>query len=675
MEALLDVLFRQSPVGLHLLDTDLRVVRVNSATQAMHGIQDEELVGRTLAEVYGLVDAQAVEEQVRAVLNGGRPLVNQTVRVRAADDPQRERLYSLSAFRLQDRNANVFAVVLQVVDITEREKARLRLRVLSRARERVGSTLDVLATCRELADVLVPDIADTVSVDVVDAVIRGDDPPLATFAPHRPMRRAAFRSAFEGYTPQYSVGAVYDIPGPTPYTQVLADLSPRVVPLTDDLPWITADPARGKAIRELGAHCLLVVPLTVHGSVLGLVSLYRQVQADGFDADDTALLLDVADHAALCIDNARRYTREHALAATLQRHLLPPRRISRTAVEITHTSLAPAGRGQWTDVIDLHGARTALVVGDVAGHGLQATTMMGQLRTVIHSLAGFDVGPDELLARLHDTTLVLAGELAALPAGDPLHKQPLLADCLYAVYDPISHRCTVARSGSAGLIIAYPDGTTYTPEIPAGPRLGEQDRSPFAAITFEIPENTVLALSTLANDTPERVHGPHAIRAALSRPHRTLQELCDEIVYALPPADPRTDVVVLLARTKSFPRDQFATWPLNPHAGAVAAARRHIRDRLASWQVDEDRAYTAQMIVSELVTNAIRYARAPIVLRLINDGTLTFEVRDGSLAAPHLRHARTIDEGGRGLFIVGQLSQDWGTRYARGGKTIWAELA
>jgi anti-sigma regulatory factor (Ser/Thr protein kinase) len=300
---------------------------------------------------------------------------------------------------------------------------------------------------------------------------------------------------------------------------------------------------------------------------------------------------------------------------------------------------------------------------------------MGQLRTVIRSLAGFDLGPDELLARLHDTTLVLAAELAAVPAGNPLHEQPLLADCLYAVYDPISRGCTVARSGSAGLVIAYPDGITYTPEIPAGPRLGEQDRSPFAAITFEIPEDTVLALSTLANDTPEPVHGPHAIRAALSWPHRTLQELCDQIVYTLPPADSRTDVVVLLARAKSFPRDQVATWPLDPHPESVAAARHHVRDRLATWQVDEDRAYTAQLIVSELVTNAIRYARAPIVLRLINDGTLTFEVRDASLAAPHLRHARTIEEGGRGLFIVGQLAQDWGSRYTRDGKTVWAELA
>jgi PAS domain S-box-containing protein len=673
-EALLDVLFSQSPVGLHLLDTDLRVLRVNAATRAMHGIREEQLIGRPLAKAYGLVDAQEIEEQVREVLDGGKSLVNRTVRVRVPDESEQERLYALSAFRLQDRDGKAFAVALQVVDVTEREKARLRLRVFSTAREKVGRTLDVLATCRELADVLVPDIADAVSVDVVEAVIRGDDPPLAPPPLETPMRRAAFRSAAERYTALYPVGARFDLPGRTPYTQALSDLRPRTVELSEDLPWIAADPARVRAIRELGAHSMLVVPLTVHGSVLGLISLYRHAHSRGFDGEDTAVLLDVADHAALCVDNARRYTREHALAATLQRQFLPPRRLSRTSVEIAHASLAPPGGGQWTDVIGLPGARTALVVGDVAGRGIQATTVMGQLRTVIHSLASFDVGPDELLARLHDTTLVLAGEMAALPAGDPLREEPLLADCLCAVYDPLSRRCTVARSGSAGLVVAYPDGTIHTPEIPAGPRLGEQDRSPFAAITLDIPEDTVLALSTLANDTPERVHGPQPIRAALSRPLRRLQELCDEIVYALPPADTRTDVVVLLARAKAFPPDQVATWNLHADPAAVATARQHVRDRLATWQVDPERRFTAELIVTELVTNAIRHAQAPIRLRLINDGTLTCEVRDASLAAPHLRHARTVDEGGRGLFIVGRLSQDWGTRYARDGKTIWAEL-
>ncbi|MCG0063313.1 ATP-binding protein [Streptomyces tricolor] len=94
--------------------------------------------------------------------------------------------------------------------------------------------------------------------------------------------------------------------------------------------------------------------------------------------------------------------------------------------------------------------------------------------------------------------------------------------------------------------------------------------------------------------------------------------------------------------------------------------------QLSAWDM-EDEAFATELIVSELVTNAIRYAEPPVQLRLIRDRTLSVEVSDGSSTAPYLRHARTTDEGGRGLLLVSQFAQRWGTRYEDRGKTIWVE--
>ncbi|MEU2622980.1 ATP-binding protein [Streptomyces sp. NPDC007157] len=108
---------------------------------------------------------------------------------------------------------------------------------------------------------------------------------------------------------------------------------------------------------------------------------------------------------------------------------------------------------------------------------------------------------------------------------------------------------------------------------------------------------------------------------------------------------------------------------------AVGQARAGARRQLGTWGVHDETTYTTELIVSELVTNAIRYGAPPVQLRLIKDGRLTCEVHDNSASSPHLRHARTADEGGRGPFISGQLSEDWGVRYTSdtGGKTVSTE--
>ncbi|WP_329158506.1 ATP-binding protein [Streptomyces sp. NBC_01717] len=201
-----------------------------------------------------------------------------------------------------------------------------------------------------------------------------------------------------------------------------------------------------------------------------------------------------------------------------------------------------------------------------------------------------------------------------------------------------------------------------------------------------------LCLHTLTSDTrgerPCFLHHRARVRTFVQRAGRpgpppaavgprpgALQDICDDAVNRLGNAPATGDAVLLLARTGVFPADQVASWDLDNQPESVGQARARTRRRLATWGVDDETAYTTELIVSELVTNAIRYGAPPVQLRLIKGRTLTCEVHDSSPSAPHVRHARTVDEGGRGLFISAQLSEDWGVRNTSdtGGKTVWAE--
>src|SRR5258708_2028056 len=265
----------------------------------------------------------------------------------------------------------------------------------------------------------------------------GEAPPLAPLGREVPLRRAAFR--YSGGEPQiqaHQVGDVRPLPFPGPYAQVLTDLKPRVLDVRPDMPWLPADPARAEAIRASGARALLAVPLALRGAVFGLLSLYRTEQAGSFDETEVDLTLGLAAETALSIDRARLYTREHTIAATVQRRLLPARQCSQTGIEIAHAQVfGDAGGGGWCDSFTVAGARTALAVGQISGQGIQAAAAMGELRTVVRSLARLDLEPDELVARLNDTTILLAGERAALPPSDPCQRDPLTASCAYAIYD------------------------------------------------------------------------------------------------------------------------------------------------------------------------------------------------------------------------------------------------
>ncbi|RSO08315.1 protein phosphatase [Streptomyces sp. WAC 05379] len=669
--SMLEALFTQSPIGLHLFDTNLRVLRVNTATPFMRNASLDDLRGRRVRDVYPLVEEDA-EALLREVLDTGIPVRQHMVRAHVEGDEPQERTFEVNALRLEDPHGKVLGVGVSAVDVTERERAHAHTKLLDAVRGNVGRTLDPAVTGEELSATLVPAFADIAVVEVVDSVIRGDDAPLAPLPTGTLVVRTAFRSAHPRPPEAHSVGDVRCLAGPTPFTQALADLRPRLERLGTATPWLAADPALAEAIRSSGAHSLLVVPLTLRDAALGIVSLYRTEDSPAFDEDDRALAVEVATHTALCIDNARRYTHEHTIAATVQRRLLPRRPEAHAWLETAYLSLTGADPGAWYDTTALASARTAIVVGKVAGRGLNAAATMGQLRTAVRSMSAFELTPDELLARLHDTANRLAAERAHLPYGDPLRHEELRADCAYAVHDPLTGVCSMAAAGHLTPLIVRPDGTVSAAAA-AGPRLGSSDGTPFAAVEIDAPAGSVLVFTSDSLLTSYLAENPGPLAAPSDYADRPLQDLCDALVYAIPAGMGVHDAAVIVARAQDFPSNRFAAWPIDAAPAAVAEARRRTRRQLAEWNVDDETAYDTQLIVSELVTNAIRYGSPPLELRLIHDRSLTCEMRDAGSAAPHLRHAGTVDEGGRGLFITAQLAQAWGTRFTPPAKTIWAE--
>ncbi|GAA3291526.1 hypothetical protein GCM10020295_08560 [Streptomyces cinereospinus] len=422
----------------------------------------------------------------------------------------------------------------------------------------------------------------------------------------------------------------------------------------------------------------MAVPLRVGGVTLGLAVFGRHQRPEPFDPEDLRLAERLTTRAAVSIHNARRHTRERTNTMTLQRSLLPRTLPDQSALEIASRYL-PAGTesgvgGDWFDVIPLSGARVALVVGDVVGHGMRAAATMGRLRTAVRTLADVDLPPDELLTHLDDLIIHLSADEAG-PEGAGEAAGGIGATCLYVVYDPVSRRCTLARAGHPPPAVVSPDGAVYLLDVPVGPPLG-LGGLPFETVETELPEGSILTLYTdglLQTRDQDLDDALDRMFAALARPASSLETVCDRILTGLVTCRPDDDIALLVARTRALHGDRVAAWDLPPDPTVVARARRCTTDQLTAWGLDEA-TFVTELMVSELVTNAIRYGRPPIQLRLIHENTtLICEVSDSSSTAPHMRRARTYDEGGRGLLLVAQLSQRWGTRHAPVGKTIWAE--
>ncbi|MDX3524991.1 SpoIIE family protein phosphatase [Streptomyces sp. ID05-39B] len=552
------------------------------------------------------------------------------------------------------------------------EVAGGRLQLLYEASTRIGTTLDMKRTAEELTEVAVPRFADFATVELVQSVLQGDEPTGAG----REMRRIATAGIRED-TPLHPAGKLMRYVPDTPLAIGMTNGRPILVAhLATADEWRAQDPERAQKVIQSGIHSMISVPLQARGQLLGVVAFWRSEQ-DPFEPDDLSPAEELTARAAVCIDNARRYTREHTTAVTLQRSLLPGALPELSALEVGHRYLpAQAGvGGDWYDVIPLPGARVALVVGDVVGHGLHAAATMGRLRTAVHNFAALDLPPDELLAHLDDLITRIDQDAAA--EGDT--EAVTGATCLYAVYDPVSGRCVLARAGHPGPALVSPDGSVTFPEIPVAPPLGVGGGLPVETAVLRLAADSRLVLYTdgLVEARGRDIDtGLGMLREALAHTDgATPDDTCRVVLDAMLRTRSSDDVALLVARTRLLDPEQVEEWKVPDDPAAVSRIRAEATRRLESWGLG-GAAFATELILSELVTNAIRYGANPISLRLLRDrDSLICEVADGTSTSPHLRRAASTDEGGRGLFLVAQLSRRWGTRYTDRGKIIWAEQA
>ncbi|AEW96313.1 MULTISPECIES: SpoIIE family protein phosphatase [Streptomycetaceae] len=695
--AAFEALFRHSPMGLFLAGPDLRLLRVNERFARVYGRPAEEYPGRAPHDFLARVEADRLTAALRQVLTTGEPVTDMQV-VGTSPAVTGRRRWAISLYRLLAGNGRPIGVAGVATDVTTRQRAereaahtRRDLDLLNEAGARIGNSLDLETTARQLLDVAVPHFCDLAAVDLYQALLTGDEDPAANPDGSAEMRRVAGASAVSGApdTPErvlgenaVAIGAVHRYPFNSTAAKALRTARVQTMGTRErDQP----EPDGERPAAPTGVvHSTLVVPMVARDTVLGLVHFSRAKGSEPFGERDIALAAELAARAAVCIDNARLYRREHERALLLQRSLLPPGNPEAAGLDIACRylpgSTAAEVGGDWFDVIELPGHRTALVVGDVMGRGLRAAAAMGELRTAVRTLALLDLEPADVLSQLDEIARGLSGPTAGSrrvkDRDDPDLAEVYLATCVYAVYDAVTRRCTIANAGHLPPVLLQPGDPALMLDVPPGMPLGVGGE-PFEEVEIELPDGALLALYT--DGLVESRHHPldqglEALRDALDEVPLPLEDTCDHVLASLHTQHGEDDVALLMARVRALPADAVGDWTLPPQGQSVAQARELARGRLLAWGL-EDLLDTTELLVSELVTNALRHGKGDIRLRLLLDRTLVCEVWDADLVQPRRRRARDTDEGGRGLQLVSLLSQSWGSRRTPYGKTVWFELA
>ncbi|MER6033555.1 MULTISPECIES: SpoIIE family protein phosphatase [unclassified Streptomyces] len=674
-------IFGQSPFGFLLIDTDLRVRRANMRFASIFGGTPDDHRGKGVHDYLPRAEADRVSATLRRVLETGDSITDMHVTGFVPGSEER-RHWSVNLYRVHSGSGRPIGIAWLGTDITARRAAareaaaaRRNLALLNEAGARIGNSLDLETTARELLDVVVPGFCDLATVDLYQGLLIGDETPPGLTDGSAELRRVAFASAvsdapLSGSGDAVEVGAVHHFPFNSPCADALRTARPQHVP-----------PEDGELVQST-----LAVPMVAHDTVVGLARFARTKGSEPFGDRDRELAVELAARAAVCIDNARLYRREHERALILQRSLLPPGDPEASGLDIACRYLpgnaATEVGGDWFDVIELPGHRTALVVGDVMGRGLRAAVAMGELRTAVRTLALLDLEPAEVLSALDEIARGLGtpggvqqATRAARQPRDADLSEVYLATCVYAVYDSVTRRCTFANAGHLPPVLVEPGEAALMLDVPPGMPLGVGGE-PFEEVEVELPEGALLALYTdglvESRDHPLD-EGLQAFVGALTDPTRPLEDVCDHVLNTLDTHHGEDDIALLMARVQGLPAESVGDWTLPREPRSVGRAREYARTQLVGWGL-EPLVDTTELLVSELVTNALRYGEGEIRLRLLLDRTLVCEVWDSGLVQPRRRRARDTDEGGRGLQLVGLLSAAWGSRRTPRGKTVWFEL-
>jgi len=549
-------LISQSPVGIAILDPDLRYVSVNPALERIHGIPAKEHRGRYYREIMKDTRFEMPEVAMRQVLDTGVPVFDQfTIVGRSPADPEHQHAWSVSVYRLEDTQGRVLGVAELVTDVTERYQSaqaatatRRRLALIADGSARIGTTLDVEQTARELADVTVPELADVVAVDVLDSTIDEHRPPTrvgpAIF--HTLALKAAYPTeALQAADPP---GHIATYGADRVATRCVRTGRPILIPHADgnDLRRIARDEYTATLLARAGVHSYMAVPLNARGHTLGLLGLTRARDPRPFDEDDLAIATELASRTAVCIDNARAHQSVRNAAETLQRSLLPDHPPLLPGLQVA-SRYQPAQAayeigGDWYDVLPLGGDRTALVVGDVMGSGIDAAAAMGRLRTATTAFAGLDLDPTRVLEQLDTITSGL---------------EQYIATCLYAVYDPHRGDCHIANAGHLPPVLVRSGKHPRLLDLPTGTPLGVGG-VPFETTTVSLDPGDQLVLYT--DGLVETRHHPiderlDTLLHVLDAPACPLEETCDRLLQGLRQPDDHDDVALLIARVQSFAPD------------------------------------------------------------------------------------------------------------------------
>ncbi|MEU4261239.1 SpoIIE family protein phosphatase [Streptomyces sp. NPDC025273] len=709
-------IFGQSPFGFVLFGTDFAVVRANQRFATVFGGEAEDHRGRTVHDYLARPEADRLSLTLKHVLKTGDAVTDLEL-VGTAPGSSDRRHWSMNLYRVHSGSGRPVGIAGLATDVTQRHiaareaaSARRNLALLNEASARIGNSLDLETTARELLDVAVPGFCDLASVDLYQGLLTGEEASPGSWGRHHQesgsgsaeLRRVAQASAVSDAVPGALRGAAR-----SGGTETDGDTGPPALGSVHRYPFRSpcAVALRTSRVADVPGdergliHSTLAVPMVAHDIVVGLVQFSRTKGSEPFGERDRALATELAARAAVCIDNARLYRREHERALILQRSLLPPGDPEAAGLDIACRYLpgntATEVGGDWFDVIELPGHRTALVVGDVMGRGLRAAVAMGELRTAVRTLALLDLEPAEVLSALDEVARGLGtpgggersngfgGGGGAQWPSRAAHKsreadlsEVYLATCVYAVYDPVTRRCTFANAGHLPPVVVEPGEAALLLDVPPGMPLGVGGE-PFEEVEVELKEGALLALYTdglvESRDHPLD-EGLEAFRQALTAPGEPLEDVCDHVLTTLDTRHGEDDIALLMARIQGLPVDAVGDWRLPRELRSVGRARELARIQLTAWGLD-DLVDTTELLVSELVTNALRYGEGEIRLRLLRDRTLVCEVWDAGLVQPRRRRARDTDEGGRGLQLVGLLSAAWGSRRTPRGKTVWFELA